>query len=82
MKKPQPLGRVQIDVLRVMAEHGGTWHRWSGWSWDGEAGTRRIMQSLERRGSVTTEMFKTGMGTVQGYRAVLTKRDLENLRKP
>lgn len=46
------LGSVETDVLEAIREHG-KWHPYSRWSWDGPGKTKRIMDSLVRKGYVT-----------------------------
>jgi len=63
------LGKTQKDVLEWMAvDHRGFWHTYCGWTWNTDAGTRRIMESLARRGLVERETFRTGMGAAPGFR--------------
>lgn len=43
------LRHAQLDVLVCLAKHG-QWHRGCGWLWATSYETRRILESLERRG--------------------------------
>ena len=45
------LGKTQVHVLRTLKNHE-SWSRWSGWVWDTQSGTRRVLESLVKRGLV------------------------------
>ena len=49
----RPLGETQKAVLRALEEHG-SWRPGGrcGWLWDTDSGTRRLMDSLVKRGFV------------------------------
>jgi DNA-binding IclR family transcriptional regulator len=46
------LGETQADVLDSLKRHG-QWYERCGWVWDTPSGTRRVLESLVRRGLVT-----------------------------
>ena len=47
----KPLGTSQQSALRTLAErNNGRWWPGCGWQWANESSTRRIMESLARRG--------------------------------
>ena len=49
----RPLGKTQRQVLKSLNEHNsGMWYTGCGWYWDNWSGTKRIMESLQRRGLV------------------------------
>lgn len=45
------LGEVQKSVLRSLRDHG-CWSPRCGWVWDNTSGTKKILESLRRRGFV------------------------------
>jgi len=45
------LGTKQRDVLDSLKQHG-SWYAGCGWLWDTTSGTRRVMESLVKRGLV------------------------------
>lgn len=49
---PKGLGRVQEQVLLVLAERNGKWATGCGWAWGSALATQRIMDSLFRRNLV------------------------------
>jgi hypothetical protein len=51
-----PLGVNQIEVLRCLDDHG-SWP--GGWIWGSASLTRRILDSLARRGLVDVEELKS-----------------------
>ena len=46
------IGKTQIAVLQAMVRHDVKWGTTSAWVWDTQSNTRRIMQSLLKRGLV------------------------------
>jgi hypothetical protein len=50
--RTRPLGEIQRAVIKAMRSHGGTWSEDAGWLWDTISNTRRVMESLLRRGVV------------------------------
>ena len=53
------LGKNQRAMLDCLKRHNGYWHSGCGWYWDTDSGTRRILDSLVRRGLVVrTESAK------------------------
>lgn len=67
--KFRPLGRLQIEVLRCVEEHGG-WEPGCGWQWDSQVHTARILGSLVGRGLVVfTKRAYTG-NTIGGDREI------------
>ncbi len=46
------LGNIQRDVLGSLVRHKGYWYANCGWYWDTHSGTKRIMESLLKRGLV------------------------------
>lgn len=54
-----PLGVNQVAVLQCLKDHGG----WPGsWTWENPSLTRRILDSLVRRGLVDTEEVTSRWG--------------------
>src|SRR5688572_15503470 len=47
----RPIGRRQLSVLRCFVEHAPYWPG-HGWTWNGVSETKRIMESLRKRGLV------------------------------
>lgn len=54
-----PLGETQKSVLSSLDR--GPWHEWCGWIWDTPSGTRRILNSLVKRGLVVREVRPNGL---------------------
>jgi uncharacterized membrane protein len=47
------LGDKQKHVLEALERHGGRWNSYKhGWVWDNTSGTKRILDSLVKRGYV------------------------------
>ena len=64
------LGETQFLVLRALREHG-SWYPACGWIWDTYSGTKRVLDSLVKRGLVTTTTRKTKYyGEMTEYRPV------------
>jgi DNA-binding MarR family transcriptional regulator len=55
----RPLGATQQSVLRALKEHGG-WGPLCGWIWDTQGGTKRVLDSLVKRGLVVTSINDAG----------------------
>jgi hypothetical protein len=73
--RPEPrLGRTQAVVLRCLRDHH-YWHRWCGWDWNGQTGTRRILDSLVKRGLVVAAVEK--VGDPQGWRETVVYREVK-----
>ncbi len=53
-----PPGEVQQSVLKSLDR--GPWHEHCGWLWDTPSGTRRILNSLVKRGLVVHETLPSG----------------------
>lgn len=73
-----PLGEVQRGVLRALREKGG----WPGhgWTWGSPSLTRRVLNSLVRRGLVEVSTLESRWGDpYEFYSAV---RDAEAGRLP
>jgi len=52
---PRGIGPTQRAILSSMVKHhGGVWSCHAGWMWDTPSGTLLLMESLRRRGLVTT----------------------------
>lgn len=52
-----PMGETQREVLRSLAKPSrGFWYSGCGWLWDTPSGTRKIMETLLKRGLVTKTM--------------------------
>jgi hypothetical protein len=52
----RPLGKNQLGCLRALGRHGYWASGWgSGWTWHSDSETRRILDSLVRRGLVRHE---------------------------
>lgn len=47
-------GSTQRQVFRALKEHG-KWRRHSGWVWDTQRNTEKVMESLVKRGLVRKE---------------------------
>ena len=52
------LGPNQASALHALAEHGGSWP--SGWLWGNHSQTRRLLESLVRRGLTERRTNATG----------------------
>jgi len=67
----RPLGKEQKEVLRCLREHRGHyWHEYCGWVWDSNSRTKRICESLKRRGLVRETRHDSAMGKVRAYELV------------
>lgn len=53
-----PLGENQLSVLKSLDR--GPWHERCGWLWDTPSGTRKILDSLVKRGLVAKEQTPKG----------------------
>lgn len=75
--KPGDLGAVQIGFLRAVAEYGqpSTWY--TGWVWGRRWESRRVRESLLRRGLIEANEPRRGPGDRQSHR--LTQAGLEVL---
>lgn len=61
----RPIGEIQHHVLWCMIarDRPGVWTRWSGWRYENQSRTERIMESLRLRGLVTAlERYTTVNG--------------------
>lgn len=53
-RKQRPLGINQEGILRSLVERDG-WSEGCGWMWDTHVNTRKILESLVKRGLATKE---------------------------
>ena len=78
VKKHQPLGQTQKDLLNCLGERG-SWHPGCGWIWSNPSTTTRILNSLVRRGLVSVETVRGQKiyGDYQKFR--LTRRGVADM---
>ena len=61
----RPLGEVQTHVLQCLKEHG-SWSVMAGWVWNTQSNTKRILDSLVKRGLVTKKTEWSGHDMSRG----------------
>lgn len=65
--KERPLGKTQESILHSLRTHK-VWHEKCGWVWNNDSGTRKLLDSLVKRGLATHKK----QGRLNVYRPVPT----------
>ncbi len=58
------LGKIQREVLKCLKEHRQWISNCSGWVWDTNSGTRRVLDALKKKGAVKMEHREPYPGSV------------------
>jgi hypothetical protein len=64
------LGKTQAAFLEAMLQHYGSWHANCGWYWGSSSATRRLCESLEKRGLLRSEDIKARRDVIQLWRVI------------
>ena len=69
----KPLGKTQQGFLSHMLYHNNQWYDGCGWLWNTPSGTRKIAESLEKRGLLTASVeYDPTYGDRKIYRLIHT----------